>query len=113
MSARLRRVAWVALLVGALDGLSTWCALGVGAVEGNPLAAHSHDRLGVVPAVTLAAFAGPLVMVLAEGCRRLLPSRWAALVERTAAIEMGAVVGFVALRSVVVVSNIALIVRLA
>lgn len=112
MPARLRRVASVTLLVGALDGLSTWCALGVGAVEGNPLAAYSHDRLGVVPALTLAAFAGPVVIAVAEAGRRLLPSRWASLIERKAAIEMGAVIGFVALRGAVVVSNVALIVRL-
>lgn len=100
------------MLVGALDGLSTWCALGVGAVEGNPFAAYSHDRLGVVPALTLAAFAGPVVIAGAEAGRRQLPSRLASLIERTAAIEMGAILGFVVLRGLVVVSNVALIVRM-
>lgn len=107
MNEHLRDAVWLAVVVGALDALSTWVALRLGALEANPLAMWAQDRVGVVPAVIASVAVVPLVVTAVDGVRSRLPARWATLLQP--AVTAGVYLGFVFGRGIVLGNNLVVI----
>lgn len=106
---RIRLVAALGLVVGALDAWSTWAALHEPRTyEANPSAAWVHAELGLVPGLAVAAVASPLAFLLVAAAFRRLPDPWRAPAEL--GLVVGGVLWLVVARLVVVAGNVALLV---
>lgn len=108
-SAAVRTIAFLGLVVGALDAVSTWFALQLPWTdERNPAAAWVHAELGLVPGLVVAAVASPLVFLVVAAAFRRLPDPWCAPAEF--GLVLGGTLWLVLARLVVVGVNLSLLV---